>query len=43
MIYVTFTLLDEGALCYSGEGNHILAIVKENEEYQSLRLALEDI
>lgn len=34
---------DEGALSYSSEGNHALAIVKVPESYESLEKALEDI
>ena len=40
---ITFTLLDEGSLAYSAEGNHALAIIKEQENYASLQNALEDI
>lgn len=43
VINFTFTLLDEGASSYSREGNHILAIIKESEQYDSLRLALADL
>ena len=43
VINVTFTLLDEGSLAYSAEGNHALAIIKEQENYASLQNALEDI
>ena len=42
VINVTFTIFDE-ALAYSGEGNHILAIVKKPENYECLFKALEDI
>lgn len=38
-----FTLLEEGALAYSHEGNHMLAIIKDEEKYEPLRDALEDI
>ena len=43
VINITFTLLDEGSLAYSAEGNHALAIIKEQENYASLQNALEDI
>ena len=43
VINFTFTLLDEGAKAYSYEGNHCLAIFKEQEKYEGLRDALEDI
>ncbi len=42
VINFTFTLL-EGALAYSAEGNHPLAIIKENEKYDTLCAALKDI
>ena len=38
-----FTLLDEGAIPHSSERNHVLAIIKERESYESLYIALEDI
>ena len=38
----TFTLLDENQAC-SSEGNHLLAVFKEPESYDSLKQALEDI
>lgn len=43
VINFTFTLLEEGWLAYSSEGNHTLAILKEPEKYQSQKDALEDI
>lgn len=43
VVNFTFTLLDEGSKAYSFEGNHILAIVKVDEKYDSLKLALEDV
>ncbi len=43
VINFTFTLLEEGALAYSAEGNHPLAVIKENEKYDTLCLALTDI
>ena len=39
----TFTILDEGPIAHTSEGNHILAIVKVSEKYELLKLALEDI
>ena len=38
-----FTILDEGELAYSAAGNHCIAIFKETEDYNSLRIALQDI
>ena len=43
VINFTFTLLDEGSLAHSCDGNHILAIFKEPEKYEYLRDALKDI
>ena len=43
VINFTFTLLDEGDKAYSYEGNHSLAIFKEQESYEGLGNALEDI
>ena len=43
VVNFTFTLLEEGRLAYSSEGNHTLAIFKEPEKYEKLRDALEDI
>ena len=42
VINFTFTLLDEGSGT-SSSGNHILAVFKAPESYESLKLALEDI
>lgn len=42
-INFTFTVLNEGALAHSHEGNHVLAIIKEIESYESLRTTLQDI
>ena len=39
----TFTILDEGPIAHTSEGNHILAIVKVPEKYELLKLALEDV
>lgn len=38
-----FALLDEGDKAYSSEGNHCLAIFKEPESYDCLKLCLSDI
>ena len=43
VVNFTFTLLEEGALAYSAEGNHPLAIIKESEKYDEMCSALEDI
>ena len=39
----TFTILDEGPIAHTSEGNHILAIVKVPEKCELLKLALEDV
>ena len=38
-----FTVIDEGSLAYSAAGNHCLAIWKDTESYDTLKLALRDI
>ena len=38
-----FTILDEGESAYSASGNHCIAIFKETEDYNSLKIALQDI
>ena len=38
-----FTLLDEGDLACSAAGNHCIAIFKEAESYESVKLCLQDI
>ena len=43
VVNFTFTLLEEGALAYSAEGNHSLAIIKESEDYDHMYKALKDI
>lgn len=43
VVTFTFTLLDEGRKAYSSEGNHILAVFKEPEKYESVKKALADI
>ncbi len=43
VVNFTFTLLDEGSKAYSFEGNHILAIFKEPEKYDSLKQMLGDV
>ena len=35
VINFTFTLLDEGSKAYSSDGNHVLAILREAESYDS--------
>lgn len=43
LVNFTFTLLDDGKKAYPFEGNHILAVVKEPEQYESMEKALADI
>lgn len=43
LINFTFTLLDEGSSVHSSQGNHLLAILKEPEKYDTLKTGLEDI
>lgn len=43
VINFTFTLLEEGSLAHSCDGNYTIAIFKEPEKYEYLRDALEDI
>ena len=43
VVTFTFTLLEEGNKAHSSEGNHILAVFKEPEKYDSVKAALEDI
>ena len=38
-----YTILDEGDLAHSYEGNHCLAIFRAPENYESLKCALSDI
>ena len=38
-----FTILDEGDAAYSASGNHCIAILKESEDYDSLKVGLHDI
>ena len=38
-----FAIIDEGNLAYSAAGNHCLAIWKDTESYETLKLALRDI
>ena len=42
VVAFTFTLLDENQAC-SAAGNHVLAVFKQPESYDCLKLALEDI
>ena len=43
VVNFTFAMLDEGSKVYSYEGNHVLAVFKEPEDYESLKNTLEDI
>ena len=43
VVMFTFTLLNEGRKACSSEGNHILAVFKEPEKYESVMNALSDI
>ena len=38
-----FAIFDEGSKAYSHEENHVLAVFKEPEDYESLKNALKDI
>ena len=43
VVYFGFTFLDEEDKAYSAAGNHCLAIIKEPENYSSMKNALQDI
>ncbi len=43
VVNFTFTLLEEGSLAHSCQGNHILAVLKEPEKYVTLKNGLADI
>ena len=43
VVNFAFTILDEGDMAYSAAGNHCIAIFKELESYDSLKLCLQDI
>ena len=43
LINFTFTLLDEGSSAHSSQGNHILAVLKEPEKYDTIKNGLADI
>ena len=43
LINFTFTLLDEGSSAQSSQGNHILAVLKEPEKYDTIKNGLADI
>ena len=43
VINFTFTLLDEGSKAYSSDGNHVIAILKDEENYDSLQRGLADV
>ena len=40
---VAFTLLDEGTLAQAANGNHLIAVIKESENYDKLSKALTEI
>ena len=42
-VNVTFTILDEGSKAMSASGNHLIAIIKEPEDYDKLAGSLMDI
>ena len=41
VVTFTFTLLEEGNKAHSSDGNHILAVFKEPEKYDSVYVGLE--
>ena len=43
VVNFAFTILEEGTKAYSPSGNHCIAILKEGEDYDSLRRGLQDI
>ena len=43
VVNFAFTLLNEGDAAYSASGNHCIAILKESEDYNSLKVGLRDI
>lgn len=43
VLNITFTVLDEGILAYSSDGNHPLALLKELEKYESLQRSLDNL
>ena len=43
IVNFTFTLLQEGSAAHSSQGNHFLAVMKEPEKYDQMKLALADI
>ena len=43
VVNVTFTILDEGSKAMSASGNHLIAIIKEPEDYDKLAESLMDI
>ena len=43
VVTFTYTQLEEGNKAHSSDGNHILAVSKEPEKYDSVKAALEDI
>ena len=43
VINITFTMLDEGGKAMSADGNHLIAVIKESENYDKLEQSLADI
>ena len=43
VINVTFTVLDEGTLAQTADGNNLIAVIKEPENYEKLSKVLTDI
>ena len=43
VVNFAFTLLDEGDHAYTSAGNHCIAIFREAESYDSVKLCLQDI
>ena len=43
VINVTFTILDEGTKAMSCDGNHLVAIIKESEDYDKLAKSMADM
>jgi hypothetical protein len=43
VVNITFTILDEGSKAMAADRNHVIAIIKEPENYEKLLKALSDI
>ena len=43
VINITFTMLDEGGKAMFADGNHLIAVIKESENYDKLEQSLADI